>query len=284
MNSSRSRVLAYVVSYLELYSLTIALALAIISILSRDIVLVEVCFKIALLTWYLNIVKNFVLDNKVYTGRALTTLTLSTLVFYTARYTKELWVAVAVVAVYSTLVALTFNNLKPRFIRETALAVPMALISIESLGWVDSLGITSIALAAAIPIAIVNSLDLTRYMFSLYTKPLPIRSKQIRSVERIYRKLVNILMLLQKKVRLHIESSASIFRTLDTSLDSAAKCLKKVLYIATRIEMELENIINRLHNLLNVFEYIVEHSFLTMFIAITILLAVTVIFYLAPRI
>jgi hypothetical protein len=246
-----------VTKYLEAYVAAIAITLAILSILYKDVLLAEGSFKCVLVIGYLKIFKTAIIKSYSDIAKILIALAIITFLFYIAPNTEELWISLSITILYSFITALMVADSRSLLLNEgAAFLVPFLILVIHEK---DSLHLMTLLTSYTLSIAIVNKLTIAidnkwsklKQSISIIILRCPSTSlKPIKYGETVYR--VAFITLLFEKI------------------------LNVIMKTETRISIQM----SKLSGILARFEYFIEHSLLAILIMAMLLLIITITFYL----
>jgi len=284
-----------VTKYLEVYIVVIAIMLAILSLLYRDVLLAEGSFKCVLVIGCLKVFRTTMSSSYLDTAKTLIALTILTFLFYTVSHIEELWVSLSISTLYSFIIALMI--LDPRSLLlggEAVFIVPFLTLIIHEK---DLAHLITTLTSYTLSIAIVNKYSKLKQRVSvLISRYLSISLKLAKYGEAVYRNAIyryNIRESVDSFTRRAFSFSKSIesklYRTfwrcsdvgkeVDRLVVFIALFFEKMLNIAMKIETRIGIQMNKLSSILAKFEYFIEHSLLVMLIMVAFLLFITIIFY-----
>jgi hypothetical protein len=290
-----------VTKYLEAYVAAIAITLAILSILYKDVLLAEGSFKCVLVIGYLKIFKTAIIKSYSDIAKILIALAIITFLFYIAPNTEELWISLSITILYSFITALMVADSRSLLLNEgAAFLVPFLILVIHEK---DSLHLMTLLTSYTLSIAIVNKLTIAidnkwsklKQSISIIILRCPSTSlKPVKYGETVYRgvisfnrKISSLSKSIENKLYNVITNYVPKFfwrcSEIGKEVDRVAfitllfeKILNAIMKTETRISIQM----SKLSGILARFEYFIEHSLLAILIMAMLLLIITITFYL----
>ncbi|MEM1831254.1 MAG: hypothetical protein QXJ97_06975 [Desulfurococcaceae archaeon] len=274
-----------VLKVINVFVIIVELFLVIIALMNMNLFFIEAVFKVALLIVYLQIINHVILDEHVKVLRVLLSITSMIILFYTIVFLGgELLFALIILAAYLMLVVLSTprNKLLPPNV--IALITPIFLVPLLKMKRMDVL--YAFFLVATIMV-LQTTLTSTKFYSSILrifddkvAKPILDRLKESKVGDYIKPLLLKHIKFSCTKITNLITKINNEARNLELKLYSAIRILEDILQIAVRTEAKLEEYISEAARLVTKLEFIVEHHFVLMLILVTIMLLITIIFYL----
>jgi hypothetical protein len=292
------------IKYLEVYVVTIAITLAILSILYKDILLAEGSFKCVLVIGYLKIFKTAIIKSYSDIAKILIALAIITFLFYIAPNTEELWISLSITILYSFITALMVADSRSLLLNEgAAFLVPFLILVIHEK---DPLHLITLLTSYILSIAIVNKHSKLKQSISIaISRYISTSLKLVKYGETVYRDTIISLDIIRKGVISFNRKISSLSKSIESKLynvitdyvpkffwrcSEIGKEVDRVAFITLLFEKILNTImktetrisiqISKLSSILARFEYFIEHSFLAILIMAMLLLIITITFYL----
>jgi len=294
-----------VIKYLEVYLAAIAITLAILSILYKDVLLAEGSFKCALVIGYLKIFKTAIGKSYLDIAKILITLTILTFFFYIAPHTEELWISLSIATLYSSILALTIADSRYLLLNEgTVFIIPFLTLVIHEK---DTLHLIIMLTSYILSIAIVNKHSKLKQSISItISRYISTSLKLTKYGETVYRDAIIALDIIRKGVTPFNRKISSFSKSIESKLYNVIAdriprsfwkyseigkevdgvvvfitlLFEKILSTAMKTETRISIQMSKLSSILARFEYFIEHSFLAILIMAMLLLIITITFYL----
>jgi hypothetical protein len=292
------------IKYLEVYVAAIAITLAILSILYKDILLAEGSFKCVLVIGYLKIFRTAIIKSYLDIAKILIALAIITFFFYIALNTEDLWISLSIAILYSFITALMVADSRSLLLNEgAAFLVPFLILVIHKK---DLLHIITLLTSYILSIAIVNKHSKLKQSISIaISRYISTSLKLVKYGETVYRDTIISLDIIRKGVISFNRKISSFSKSIESKLynviadriprffwkySEIGKEVDRVAFITLLFEKILNTImktetrisiqISKLSGILARFEYFIEHSFLAILIMAMLLLIITITFYL----
>jgi hypothetical protein len=293
------------IKYLEVYVVAIAITLAILSILYKDILLAEGSFKCVLVIGYLKIFRTAIIKSYLDIAKILIALAIITFFFYIALNTEDLWISLSIAILYSFITALMIADSRSLLLNEgTAFLIPFLILVIHEK---DLLHLITLLTSYILSIAIVNKHSKLKQSISIaISRYISTNLKLVKYGETVYRDTITSLDIIRKGVTSFNRKISSFSKSIESKLYNVLAdriprffwkyseigkevdgvvffitlLFEKILSTAMKTETRISIQMSKLSSILARFEYFIEHSFLAILIMAMLLLIITITFYL----